>query len=280
MKTYFECIPCFMQQALRASEVTNCDDSLTHKILAETGKMIADIPLESTPPETGRLIYQKVSELTNIQDPYYEIKQKNITHVQQLYPKLKKIINESENQLLTAVRLAIAGNVIDLGVNREFDILQAIDDILIQDFAYNDFDKFSQAVANAQNILYLADNSAEAVFDKLLIEQMGKHLIFAVKEKPIINDATIKEAKQIGISEIADVISSGSDAPGTILDLCNEEFLEIFKNADLIISKGQGNFEGLSDVKAPIFFLLRAKCPVIAKELEVEVDSIILKSQE
>jgi uncharacterized protein with ATP-grasp and redox domains len=269
-----------MQQALRASKVTDCDDELTHKILAETGKMIADIPLESTPPETGRLIYQKVSELTNIQDPYHEIKQKNIMQVQQLYPELKKIINESENPLLTAVRLAIAGNVIDLGVNREFDILLAIEEILIQDFAYNDFDKFSLAVAEAENILYLADNSAEAVFDKLLIEQMGNHLIFAVKEKPIINDATLKEAKQIGISEIAEVISSGSDAPGTILDLCNEDFLEIFKNADLIISKGQGNFEGLSNVNAPIFFLLRAKCPVIAKELGVEVDSIILKSQE
>lgn len=280
MKTYFECIPCFMNQALRAAKITTDNPRLIKKILAETGKMIQDIPLENTPPQTGRLIYQKISEITGIADPYFEIKQQNIKQVLELYPSLQKQINDSADPLRTAVRLAIAGNVIDLGVNRDFDILQAIDDILVQDFAVDDYTKFQEKLANAENVLYLADNSAEVVFDKLLLEVIDKPVTFAVKEKPIINDATATEAYQIGIDKMAKVISSGSDAPGTILDLCNEEFLEIFHKADLIISKGQGNFEGLSNVKAPIFFLLRAKCPVIAKELQVEIDSIIIKAQE
>ena len=269
-----------MNQALRAAKITTDNPQLIKKILSETGKMIQDIPLENTPPQTGRLIYQKISEITGVTDPYAEIKQQNIKQVLELYPSLQKQIRKSADPLRTAVRLAIAGNVIDLGVNRDFDILQAIDDILVQEFAIDDYKRFQDELAKAENILYLADNSAEAVFDKLLLEVIDKPVTFAVKEKPIINDATIVEAYQIGIDKMVKVISSGSDAPGTILDLCNEDFLEIFHKADLIISKGQGNFEGLSSVKAPIFFLLRAKCPVIAQELQVEIDSIILKAQE
>jgi uncharacterized protein with ATP-grasp and redox domains len=268
-----------MQQALRAGKICTDDPEELKNILAAVGQMIADIPMENTPPQTGRLIYQKISELTGIADPYAEIKQKNMQQVEALYPELREMIKTSEDPLRSAVHLAIAGNVIDLGVNREFEIAAAIAEILQQDFALDHFELFRQKLSEAKNILYLADNSGETYFDKLLLEVIDKPVIYAVKEQPIINDATVVEARQAGIERWAEIISSGSDAPGTILALCNEDFLQKYQAADLIISKGQGNFEALSEQAAPIFFLLRAKCPVIAAELAVPLDSLIIKYQ-
>ncbi|MFO7896283.1 MAG: ARMT1-like domain-containing protein [Candidatus Cloacimonadales bacterium] len=279
MKTFLECFPCFMQQALRAGKISTQDPLLLQKILVEVGGMFADIPLQSTPPQTGRLIYQKISELTGIADPYAASKQKNMQQVAELYPHFRQLVQASADPLRQAVHLAIAGNVIDLGVNRDFEIQSAVDEILQQDFAIDDYELFRQKIAEAENILYLGDNSAETYFDKLLLEVIDKPIIYAVKERPIINDATRVEAQKAGIDQFAQIISSGSDAPGTILPLCNREFLQKFQEADLIISKGQGNFEGLSEQAAPIFFLLRAKCSVIAAELAVPLDSLILKYQ-
>ena len=268
-----------MQQALRAGKISTQDPLLLQKILVEVGGMFADIPLQSTPPQTGRLIYQKISELTGIADPYAASKQKNMQQVAELYPHFRQLVQASADPLRQAVHLAIAGNVIDLGVNRDFEIQSAVEQILQQDFAIDDYELFRQKIAEAENILYLGDNSAETYFDKLLLEVIDKPIIYAVKERPIINDATRVEAQKAGIEQFAQIISSGSDAPGTILPLCNREFLQKFQEADLIISKGQGNFEGLSEQAAPIFFLLRAKCSVIAAELAVPLDSLILKYQ-
>ena len=277
MKTYLDCLPCFINQALRAGRIATNDEKKIKKLLDEIGKLIEKIPLENTPPETGAIIYKKVSEITNNFDPYKKIKEKNIKHAMQLYPELKFVVKESNDNLLTAIRLAVAGNVIDLGVDKEFNIVEDIETILHQEFAVFHYELFKQELETAKEILYIGDNAGEAVFDKILIEELNKKVTFAVREIPVINDITLKEAKQIGIDKIAKVISSGSIAPGTILKNCNKKFLEIFNNADMVISKGQGNYEGLSDVNRSIFFLLKAKCPVIANNLGVKENDIILK---
>ena len=277
MKTYLDCLPCFMNQALRAGRIATNNEKKIKKLLDEVGKLIEKIPLENTPPETGAIIYKKVSEITNNFDPYKKIKEKNIKHAMQLYPELKFVVKESNDNLLTAIRLAVAGNVIDLGIDKEFNIVEDIETILHQEFAVFDYELFKQELETAKEILYIGDNAGEAVFDKILIEKLGKPVTFAVREIPVINDITFKEAKQIGIDKVAKVISSGSIAPGTILDLCSNEFIEIFNNADMVISKGQGNYEGLSGVNRSIFFLLKAKCPVIANNLGVKENDIILK---
>jgi len=277
MKTYLDCLPCFINQALRAGRIATNDEKKIKKLLDEIGKLIEKIPLENTPPETGAIIYKKVSEITNNFDPYKKIKEKNIKHAMQLYPELKFVVKESNDNLLTAIRLAVAGNVIDLGVDKEFNIVEDIETILHQEFAVFHYELFKQELETAKEILYIGDNAGEAVFDKILIEELNKKVTFAVREIPVINDITLKEAKQIGIDKIAKVISSGSIAPGTILKNCNKKFLEIFNNADMVISKGQGNYEGLSGVNRSIFFLLKAKCPVIANNLGVKENDIILK---
>ncbi|MBE9469322.1 MAG: DUF89 family protein [Bacteroidetes bacterium] len=277
MKTYLECLPCFMQQALRAGRIATNDEKKLKDLLSSVGEMIKDIPMQNTPPETGDAIYRKVREITGVNDPYKEIKKQNIAETLALYPEMKNIINSSEDKILTAIRFAIAGNVIDFGVNKEFDIQQEVKNNLEKEFAIFDYHKFLQHLEKANSILYIGDNAGETVFDKILIEELGKQVTFVVRDIPVINDATKEDAIASGIDEVAEIISSGTSAPGTILNLCNDDFLERFKNADLVISKGQGNYEGLSNEDRPVFFLLKAKCPIIANDIGVKENDIILK---
>ena len=277
MKTYLDCIPCFMDQALRAGRIATNDEKKIKMLLDSIGALIKDVPMGNTPPETGDVIYRKVREITGVADPYKKIKKSNIKEALSLYPELKKIVNTSDNKLLTAVRLSIAGNVIDLGVNKKFNIIEDVGKILKQDFAIFHFNEFVKQVKKARSILYLGDNAGESVFDKILIEELKKPVTYVVREIPVINDVTLEDAIDSGLDKVAEIISSGTSAPGTILDLCNETFLKRFYNADIIISKGQGNYEGLSNTHRPLFFLLKAKCPVIAKNIGVEEGDIILK---
>ncbi len=279
MKTYLDCIPCFMNQALRAGRLATSDTTKHKALLDYTAELIKTLNLEKSPAENGAEIYHKVREITGIYDPYKAIKRNSIREAQQLYAKVKTIVNSADNPLLMAVRAAIAGNVIDFGIDKTFDIQSDLNKILYQDFAILDFDAFAQSVSKAKTILYLADNAGESVFDKLLIETINKPVIYVTREVPVINDVTIDDALASGIDDVAKIISSGTSAPGIILSLCNKKFVSLFNKTDMIISKGQGNFEGLSDADGNIFFLLKAKCPVIAKALNVRVNDIILKQK-
>ncbi len=278
MKTYLECIPCLMRQALRAGRIATKDESLVKDILDQTGMMISKMPLTNTPPQTGDLIYKKINEITGIKDPYYHLKKKNINEVLTLYPKLQQILEKSEDRLLTAIRMAIAGNVIDFAIEKPFSLNCALKEILEKDFGIFHYSEFKSTLKNSNLILYLGDNAGESVFDKILIEELGKPVIYVVRDKPVINDVTVEDAINSGIQDVAKVISSGSTAPGIIPSMCDGKFHEFYRKADMIISKGQGNYEGLSEENAPIFFLLKAKCNVIAKDLNVNENDIILKS--
>ena len=278
MKTYLDCLPCFMNQALRAGRIATKDENKIKALLDDVGCMLKDIPMDSTPPETGELIYQKVREITGVEDPYKKIKESNINEALALYPKLKQVVNNSDNRLLMAIRIAIAGNIIDLGVGKEFNILEDVYKVLKKDFAIFDFEEFTNQLEKAESILYLGDNAGESVFDKILIEEMGKPVTYVVRDIPVINDVTFEDAVSSGLDEVAEIISSGTTAPGTILKLCNDDFLHRFNNADMIISKGQGNYEGISNVNRSVFFLLIAKCHVIANDLKVKENDIVLKA--
>jgi len=269
-----------MDQALRAGRIATKDEAKIKELLDYVGSMIKNIPMDSTPPETGNIIYREVRRITGVADPYKEIKKSNIKEAFALYPELKKIVKASENRLLTAIRIAIAGNVIDLGVNKKFDLIEDVRTILKQDFAILHIDEFIEELDKAEAILYLGDNAGESVFDKILIEELDKPVTYVVRDIPIINDVTYEDAIASGLEEVAEIISSGTTAPGTILALCNENFLERFYSADMIISKGQGNYEGLSTVNRLMFFLLKTKCEIIAKHLHVQENDIVLKASD
>ncbi len=277
MKSYLDCIPCFFEQALRAGRIATDDEHALKQLMDELGKRLHQISLDSTPPETGRLIYRMVREITGNNDPYRELKLQSTQEALVLYPSLKRIIEESDDSLLTAIRIAIAGNVIDFGVSATFDIEIAIKEALESDFAICDYSAFKDKLVEAENILYVGDNAGETVFDRLLIEQMNKPVTYAVRENPVINDATIEDAVQAGIDKVATIVSSGTDAPGAVLNTCSPEFREMLDQSTFIIAKGQGNYEGLSNEDYLMFFLLKAKCQIIANDLGVTKGDIVLK---
>jgi len=276
MKSYLDCYPCFFIQAIRTSRMITSDEKKIWQILNEVSLSLPEIHFGATPPEIGREVYRIISKRTGIKDPYRKIKEKCTRQALSLYPELKKLINSSEDRLMTAIRISIAGNIIDFGANFDFDLKKDVGTTLSQDFSINHYREFCEALDKARKILYLADNAGETVFDRFLIEEINKPVIYVVRARPIINDATREDALLAGIDKVAEIVSSGCDAPGNILKFCSDEFLKIYRSADLIISKGQGNYEGLSDEDRPIFFLLKTKCHVIARDIGIDEGSIVL----
>ena len=288
MRTYLDCILCFYRQALDAARIAGADELIQKKIIDELSKLIPDFSLEASPPEMGRAIYSLVGKISGVKDPFKEIKENSNKFALKLYPKLKQEINNSEDRLLTAVRLSIAGNVIDYGVKNSLNVEEEVNKIFNRDFKNDNenrktvfrYQEFKEILSKVNHVIYLADNAGEVVFDRLLIEELteklGKQLIYVVRDKPIINDALIEDAIFCGINKVAKITSNGSDAPGTILKYCSPEFMELYQDAELIISKGQGNYESLSEEDKSIFFLFRAKCPVIAKDIGCNVGDMVL----
>jgi len=266
-----------MHQALRAAKMATSDESAVKEILDRTGEMVKTIPMEATPAETGMMVYRIVKEITGVDDPYKAIKSKHIAEAKSIYPELEELVEKSDDKLLTAIRVAIAGNVIDLGINKTFDIVSDVKKIMHQEFGIFDYEAFKQTLDKAENILYLGDNAGESVFDKILIKALKKPVKYAVRSVPIINDTTMEDAIESGLDKVAELIDSGSEAPGIILNQCSSAFLKIFNHSDLVISKGQGNYEGLSDCHRQVFFMLKAKCSVISGHLGVPEGAIILK---
>jgi uncharacterized protein with ATP-grasp and redox domains len=191
-------------------------------------------------------------------------------------------VQDSSDPFQTAVRLAIAGNIIDFALGpglKEQLVQDTIEDTLDRPFAVDHLEAFRQAAGRATTILYLADNAGEIVLDRLLLEQLpsGK-VVFAVRGSPVINDATREDAELAGLGDLATLIDNGSDYPGTVLKSCSGEFQKHFRRADLVIAKGQGNYETLSAEDARVFFLLKVKCPIIARDIGCQEGEIVVKS--
>jgi uncharacterized protein with ATP-grasp and redox domains len=279
MKTYLDCYPCFLRQALSAARRADASDDQQRQILLKTMEELASLPADATPPQMASRIHRLVRQLTNISDPYRQAKDEATQQALVLYPKLKELVSHSSEPLETALRIAIAGNIIDLGVAESYDLEATLERVLEQHLAINDMEAFRTALMGNRSILYLADNAGETVFDRVLIETLDQSVIYVVKASPVINDATREDAIAAGIDQVAKIIDNGSDAPGTLLDQCSRSFRDRFSRAKLIIAKGQANYESLSDSPSPIFFLLQTKCSVIARNLGVDEGSIILKQQ-
>jgi len=232
-------------------------------------------------PAFSRELHQVLKLYSQNADPYLEIKKQSNDLVLSLYPTLKQLVLESENPFDIGLRLAIAGNIIDYAVGDHYDLNATIHNVLNSEFAINHSSELRTALTIAKSVLYLGDNAGEIVFDKLFIETiMHSNLIYVVRGTPIINDATMDDARYVGMDRVADVISNGYDAPSTIIDKCSEEFQKHFNDADVIISKGQGNLEGLlHKTHKTVFFLLMVKCDVIAEALGVKKgDFVVMKN--
>jgi damage-control phosphatase, subfamily I len=282
VRTALDCIPCLVRQSLDASRLVSDDPSLHEHILQEMLTWLADADLRDSPPRMGQRLHQRLREATGIADAYREAKDRHNALAASLLPDLRARLEVAADPFDLAVRLAIAGNVIDLGVNgrvSEDEVRGSIEQAL-REPVIGPLDELRQAVQAARSILYLADNCGEIVLDRLLIEQLpAGRVTLAVRGAPILNDATMTDARVIGITDIAEVIDNGSDAPGTILDDCSPAFRRRFDEADLVIANGQGNFESLSDAPRTVFILFKVKCGVVAAHVgEPEGSHVVARS--
>ena len=284
MRIFLDCIPCFVRQALDSARLATNDEQIHEKVVREVLHLAADLDMSQNPPAIGQQMHRLIRELIGNNDPYHRIKEQFNNLALKLYPELEERARESEDPFATAVRLAIAGNIIDFGVKTslaESDVEKTIEQSLNGHLDDTQIQEFKDAVTEAEKILYLADNAGEIVFDRFLIEQLpAQRVTVVVKGEPVINDATMEDAKTAGLTNKVEVIDNGSDGPGTILETCSQAFRNRFEDADLIIAKGQGNYETLSDLDKNIFFILKAKCPVIARDLGCEVGEMILRKSE
>ncbi len=269
-----------MRQALFAARISTDDVRLQRKVLDRVAEELKRFPLEATPPEMGEKIHAIVKEITGNKDPYREEKRKYNELGKKMLPELRKLVKDADDPLLMAIRIAIAGNIIDFGSLSEFNVEESLKHAISQDFAILDYDRFKEILKNADRVMYIGDNAGEICFDRILVEvlnDMGKKVYFITREEPVINDITIEDAEFCGLSDVAEVMSSGSTAPGTIIEHTKPEFQKLFYSVPMIIAKGQGNYETLSDEKRPIFFLLKVKCPVVAGDIGAKNMDIVLK---
>jgi uncharacterized protein with ATP-grasp and redox domains len=280
LKIGLECIPCFVRQTFEAAGFVTDDERQKENILRQVLSTVANESFNKTPPYMGRVIHGIIRDLSGNGDPYLHIKKDSNLLAGNLLPSLRHIIGSSTEPFETAVRLAIAGNIIDYGQGNhisEEKIKETITSCLGQPINRVAVNELREEIKKASSILYLGDNAGEIFFDRLLIERIKKYPVtFAVRGRPIINDALREDASMAGIDLLVKVVDNGSDAPGTILEECSEEFRRRFAEADLVIAKGQGNYETLNDERKKIFFLLKAKCPVIARDIGCDEGDIVI----
>jgi damage-control phosphatase, subfamily I len=282
MKPNLDCIPCFTRHALRAAQTVGMEESCTALLMNDVLKMLQNLNWSDPPPVMARDIHRLIKKHTRNPDPFEPYKRQSTTDALSLLPRIRRYVKESATPLETAVRFSIAGNAIDLGAQTVHeidvsDIYRTAQDTPVDKNAICGMERDLQ---KARNILFLADNAGEIVFDIPLLERIGKQkLTVAVRGEPVINDATMADAEQSGIVGKFNIISNGADTPGTWLPDCSSDFQRAFDNADLIIAKGQGNYETLNDVAQNIFFLFKAKCPVICADAGVPLNTFaVLKS--
>lgn len=282
MKTYLDCYPCIVKQTIEAAKMVSDDELFQRDILNAVLAELPKFPLTASPPEIAIVVHRLIKKTSGNKDPYKEIKEHWNKKALNMYPELLQNVLNSSNRLLTAAKLAIAGNIIDFGIaGNNFDIHKTIESVLSTELAVNHFDSLKQDLAKASSVLYIGDNSGEIVFDKLFIEEILKNtdaeIIFAVRGEPILNDVTMEDARFVGMDTVAQIISNGYDVPGTVLSHSSEELKKAFETADVIIAKGQGNYETMSGVSRSIYYILKVKCKVLARDMGREVgDNIII----
>jgi len=277
------CVSCIINQSVKVADAINATPSLKEKLTLTVENMSKAFSFDNNPPEIAADVYQRMAQIANKTDLYDEVKALSTVKARSFLPLLKKKLSNSENKLLTATKIAVAGNVIDLAAEVEFDLEEEFSKIFETDFAHNDFEKLQLSLLNAVNIVVLGDNVGEHIFDYMFIETL-KELYpnatysYFVRGEPIINDVTMKEAKEAAFDQLCNLVDSGVNTPGFAYSRATSEAQELFDNADLVISKGMGNYECLSPShRKNICFLLKVKCGVVANSLSREIGDIVCK---
>ncbi len=279
MRTTLDCIPCLFRQALETARIFSRDPAVHERVLRDVLAWARRMDMNKPAPVMGQRIHRRLRELTGLRDPYRRAKNLQDKLALRLLPELRRELEGARDRLELAVRIAIAGNIIDMGAYGdvgEAGVRAAVEHALREPLR-GELRAFKKVAAGARSVLYLTDNAGEIVFDRLLIRELGpERVTAAVRGAPVLNDAVMADARAAGLPRLCRVIDNGSDAPGTVLEETSKEFRKLFDGAGLVIAKGQGNYETLSDAPRPVWFLFKAKCPVIARRAGVKVGDQVL----
>lgn len=273
-----ECIPCTISQAFRTAKLLAPEDRpLQMRILKEVCKAVDSLDINSPAPMFSSTMQSIVEDALGTRNPYREIKENNLRKALRFLRYLETMVRSSSDALESALRVAIIGNTIDLAANPDFSIEYEVNRITANKIDGDSLRSLRDDLKRASTVLYIGDNYEEAIFDKILLEQLNpKKLVFAVRSYPILNDITLVDALNLEIDKVCEVMESGSRIAGTDLSQCTPEFLELFENADVVIAKGQGNFETLMDISRRIYFLFKVKCDAISRRSGLPVGASAL----
>lgn len=281
MKIHDKCLPCVVNQAVKVANITGAHNK--EELLREVFTYLSKMDFEATTPEIIGEIFEIIKKHTNNPDPYKETRSYYNTLFLKMLPKFERKLEQAENSFGLAVRYAIVGNIIDFNpihntlLEDIFDCFEKMED---EKLAIDDSEVLMKDILNANSLLYLGDNCGEICMDKLLLKKIKEvnpnvKIFFGVRGKPVVNDSIAEDAYAVGIDEYAEVIDNGDGSLGTVLNRTSPEFKEVYKKADVVIAKGQANYECLSEENKNIYFLLMTKCDVIAKDIEVEEKKMI-----
>ncbi len=282
-----ECIPCLINQVLRAFQLLK--PNISREIILDTQKKLMDYLVgfdieKRASPIIGKVAYTLVAKALGVKDPYASIKKHYNQLALQFYDEARNIVNNAKDPLFKAIIVAALGNTIDFGTSHKIDFIHDIKNFTPDKLAINDYETFKQSLLDTNHLLILLDNAGEIVFDKLLVETLRKTLpeleiTCAVRSAPIINDATMEDAKFVGLTDLVQVIEA-SGTPGIYLTATTAEFKKhFFRKSGVILSKGQGNFESLHgmEIDKEVYYLLKAKCSLMERLFSVKQGSIIFK---
>ena len=289
-----DCVVCMLKQALAIGRMSGLSETEVEKTFYQLIRELPDRSMNVPPPELMEQLCLRYADASGVADPYSEIKKQSNREAMKLLPDLEARVEASEHPLAEALCLAIAGNLIDFGAHASLDLEKTLDEILNQPLfktieSGKEFDSrlfqlhhFLKDLESAEKIIYLGDNAGEIVFDRVLIETLNrlypdKSVTYVTRGGPALNDVLLQDAYETGIDSAAEVIDSGSSTAGTILSRCSKDFLDRLHDADLVIAKGQGNYESLSGEKMPAaYFLFRIKCLAVAEAAGGPVGTLVL----
>lgn len=277
------CVSCIVEQSLKVAKAINADADLTHKLHSRVEELSREFSFLHTPPQVAAYVYKEMALIAGMSDLYAKQKRDATLKALGYIDKLSHRIATSDEKLLTAIKVAVAGNVIDLAAKVEFSLEDELESIFCTPFAIDHFEHFRSALEESKSVLLLGDNAGEHIFDKLFLQTIRelyptKKLYFMSRGAPIINDITYDEAISSGLGEVAKVVDSGVDTPGFDYQRATKEARDLFDSVDLVISKGMGNYESLSPThRGEVCFLLKVKCEVVARSLGQSVGEIICK---
>lgn len=286
MRFYPECYQCTLNQLLKISKLTGLGERDQIIVVKKMLKILCNASDNITPPEMAGIAYDIIKKIYNngnnsVFDPYSKIKEESNRIALSYYDSVKSKVKKSGDILNEALKISAAGNIIDFGIfeNHKFDFKKELKKYMDSPFTASDMVHFKKLISKAETLLFIGDNAGEIVFDRILIEILkqeypGIKITYTVRETPVLNDITFNDVRETGLDKVCDVISSGSKIPGTKWDKCSDRFKYLFNTSDVIISKGQGNYETLCGVKnGKLFFLFLVKCDIIARHVGYDKES-------